>query len=799
MSKYMVIHGHFYQPPRENPWSGEIELQESAAPWHDWNERINSECYSRNAAARILDNQGKIIKICNNYSEMSFNFGPTLLSWAEKKAPLLLKSLKEADQISQKRFSGHGSAIAQVYNHIIMPLANLRDKTTQVRWGIADFKARFGRIPEGMWLAETAVDRETLEVLCDNGITFTILSPHQADSVREIGSDQWINVSGGHIDTSFPYRVILPSGKYIDIFFYNGQISHEIAFKGLLNNGENYAHWLIDSIPADSQNRLANAATDGESYGHHHRHGDMALAYCIETLNKNPEVKLTVYGEFLKKNPPHHIVRIIENSSWSCAHGVERWRSNCGCNTGKGYHQKWRAPLRDALDWLRDSIESEFENELGKILKNPWNARDAYIEIILNNSSENISTWLYSNALRELSESESIRAIQLLEMQRNALLMYTSCGWFFDDIAGLETVQILCYASRVMDFAKELFNKDIEDEFKTRMELALGNTTEYPNGKIVYEKLVEPVKLTPERKIAQFAMSSLILESPSSEVIIDIRNQEGIKYCVGYAIEDAIFSFRGRPFFFAAILHKEHNLICGVKELSHDSEASTKAEYANLCEMFSSSEVFDNNNLMSDIFGKNMYSIQNLIKDTRQILLACLMENETYDIESSVRNMVNKYQNMLSLFGKSDVALPDIFNSVAGIVLNADIERAFNLEMIDTEKINLSMDRANEWGVQLNFNRINYAASSWLIRKMYYLENNFLDVNLMDEIIQMLELILTKLNWDLSLSETQNTYYRIFSYNLLNIDRNDFLSVSVHEKFFKIGMLLRFSEKIFQN
>ncbi|MCL2767576.1 MAG: DUF3536 domain-containing protein, partial [Synergistaceae bacterium] len=538
MSKYITIHGHFYQPPRENPWYGEIELQESAAPWHDWNERINSECYLRNTAARILDNQGNIAKICNNYSEISFNFGPTLLSWAEKKAPIMLKSLIEADQISRERFSGHGAAISQVYNHMIMPLANLRDKITQVRWGMTDFENKFGRLPEGMWLAETAADTETLEVLSDNGIVFTILSPYQAQSVRKFGSDSWTDVSGGSIDTTLSYRFNLPSGRYIDVFFYNGHISQDIAFKGLLFNGEEFANCLINSIPNDSQDRLISVATDGESYGHHHRHGDMALAYCIDTINRNPGVILTVFGEFLKKHPPCHVVRIIENSSWSCSHGIERWRSDCGCNGGKGYHQKWRGPLRAALDWLRDSIKKDYFTELGKILHDPWSARDAYIEIILDHTTEKVNEWLYSHSRRELTSYESARAIRLLEMQRNALLMYTSCGWFFDDIAGIETVQILCYASRVIDFARELLGKDLEKEFKNRIESALGNTAEYPNGKVVYEKLVEPIRITPERKVAQSAIYSLIMEEALPGVIIDIKKQDGSRYCVGHAMED---------------------------------------------------------------------------------------------------------------------------------------------------------------------------------------------------------------------------------------------------------------------
>jgi len=679
-----------------------------------------------------------------------------------------------------------------------MPLANLRDKITQVRWGMVDFEAKFGRSPEGMWLAETAVDTETLEVLSNNGIAFTILSPYQAKSVRELGTDLWTDVSGGHVDTTFPYRLMLPSGKYIDIFFYNGQVSQEIAFKGLLYNGENYANCLINSIPDDSQDRLASVATDGESYGHHHRHGDMALAYCIETINNDPGVILTVYGEFLKNHPPKHVVRIVENSSWSCAHGIDRWRSDCGCNGGKGYHQKWRGPLRDALDWLRDSIKKEYEKELGKILDDPWGARDAYIQIILDHSPEKVNEWLYSNSGIELNIHESVRAIRLLEMQRNALFMYTSCGWFFDDIAGIETVQILCYASRVIDFAKELFGKDLEEKFKNKIEFALGNTEEYPNGKVVYEKLVEPIRITPERKVAQAAIYSLILEEVLPDMTIDIKNQDGLRYCVGHAIEDETLSFGGRPFFFAAILKKEHDLVCGVKGLPYQSDALAIAEYENLREKFSSSEVFDNDSFMRDIFGENIYSIQHLIRDMRQYLLTCLIEKETYAIENGVRAMIDKYQNMLSMMGKNEVTLPPVVQNVAGIVLNADIESAFNSEKFDIARISFSVDKAYDWGVQLNSNRINYAASSWLIVKMYELENNFPNFNIIDEVIQMLEYTLTKLHWDLSLSETQNTYYRIICDKELHINGKEKLGDNIYDKFFKMGTLLRFSGKIFQ-
>ena len=455
--------------------------------------------------------------------------------------------------------------------------------------------------------------------------------------------------------------------------------------------------------------------------------------------------------------------------------------------------------MRDALDWLRDSIKDDFEFELGKILKDPWNARDAYIEIILDHSPEKVKEWLYTHSGRNLNDNEAVRAMRLLEMQRSALLMYTSCGWFFDDIAGIETVQILCYASQVIDLAKELFGKEFENEFKNRIELAMGNTEKYPNGRIVYEELVEPVKLTPEKRIAQLAIYSFVLEDPLPDVIIDIRNQEGSKFCVGYAIGDATLSFRGRPFFFAAALDKEHGLICGIKELPNDSDSLSKAGYEKLCRKFTNIEVFNDSVHMNEIFGKNIFSIQHLTKDMRQYLLSCLIENETNDIENSVRNMVGRYENMFSLIGKSDVALPTLLQSTAGVLLNADIERIFESEELDATKLLSSIDKANNWGVKLNITKISYTASFWLITKMYELEKDFPSVEIMNKIIEMLELMLTKLQWDLSLSETQNTYYRIFYNNMLNVDGKQKYGEDVYGLFFKIGMLLRFSESIFQN
>ena len=378
-NKFICIHGHFYQPPRENAWLEVIEVQDSAHPYHDWNERITAECYEPNATSRILGEDQVIRNIINNYSKISFNFGPTLLSWMEVYARETYLAILEADKESMKRFGGFGSAMAQVYNHMIMPLANARDKETQIVWGIRDFESRFGRRPDGMWLAETAVDVETLEALAANRIQFTVLAPRQAKAVRKIGETRWHEVNDRTVNTKQAYRCNLPSGKSISLFFYDGDISQSIAFNGLLNDGKRFADSLLNAIDVNSkETQLIHVATDGETYGHHHKHGDMALAFCLDYIEKDEGVTLTNYAQFLSLFPPTAEAQIIENSSWSCVHGVERWRSDCGCNSGgrAGWTQQWRKPLRDSLDWLRDAVEEVFAREGGKIFKDAWAARN---------------------------------------------------------------------------------------------------------------------------------------------------------------------------------------------------------------------------------------------------------------------------------------------------------------------------------------------------------------------------------------------------------------------------------------
>lgn len=507
---FVCIHGHFYQPPRENAWLETIDQQPSAAPFHDWNERINEECYKRNAWARIQDENGRITDIVNNYEWISFNFGPTLLSWMETEAPETYARILEADQNSAERLNGHGNALAQVYSHLIMPLANERDKETQVIWGIRDFENRFNRKPEGMWLAETAVDVPTLEVLARHDIKFTILAPGQAAAVKSPDGETWLEVDANSLDTTQPYLVKLPSGKEITVFFYNGQISQEVAFNGLLHNGKTFSDRILSEFPAPSQdNALIHIATDGETYGHHHSFGEMALAAAIHFLKREGHVELTNYAAFLDEFPATREAKIVEPSSWSCAHGVERWRSDCGCHTGgePGWNQAWRGPLRDALDFARDKLAIFFEKEARSLVKDPWKMRDAYIEWILEKDLKAWAKFEKEHQLLPFSDANRTRLLQLLEMQRQCMLMYTSCGWFFNEVSGIETIQILQYAYRAIHLAEELGHRPLLENWKNQLLQMPGNV--YDNGLMLFEAKVNSTSVEPDQFAAFIAMMSL--------------------------------------------------------------------------------------------------------------------------------------------------------------------------------------------------------------------------------------------------------------------------------------------------
>src|ERR1017187_8645287 len=593
--RFVCIHGHFYQPPRENPWLETVETQDAAAPYHDWNERICSECYAPNGAARIVNIKNQIIRIVNNYARISFNFGPTLLSWLKENAPRTYRMILDGERRSRKSYRGHSSAMAQVYNHMILPLASRRDRITQIRWGIADYENNYGASPEGMWLAETAADAESLELMAQHGIKFTLLAPHQCKRIRPHKFDggkndaEWTNTPNASVDTTRPYLVRFSSGVSIAVFFYGCPASRAVAFEGLLNSGENFAARLRAGFKDNSQPQLVHIATDGESYGHHHKYGEMALAYTLRLLEEDKNVKLSNYASFLDQFPPEYECEIVDNTSWSCVHGVERWRSNCGCNGGKPFNQLWRAPLRQALNELRDAVAPLTEQEGSKLFKDVWAARDAYIEVVLDRSTESADRFFRTHESHILSESERVRALELMEMQRHTQLMYTSCGWFFDDIAGIETVQIIAYAARVLQLARELFGQQaesLEPAFLVRLAAARSNVASAGDGAKIYKEQVSAQQLGLEQEAAHYAISS-IFSSFAEETDLfcyrvrrishDIYTSGRGKLALGRARIASAITGQQQSFSFAVLHFGDQNITAAVKPYEEADAAEFEA------------------------------------------------------------------------------------------------------------------------------------------------------------------------------------------------------------------------------
>lgn len=513
---YLTLHGHFYQPPREDPWTGRIPVQPSASPHHDWNERISAQSYAPNARSRILDDQGRIEEIVNNYDWIHFDFGPTLLRWLESEDPGLYNEILAADARSRRRFGGHGNAIAQAYNHMILPLANERDKRTQVLWGLRDFEHRFGRPSESLWLPETAVDLDTLRILIEHGLRYLILAPGQARRVRPISGGAWKDVSGGRIDPRRAYRWILPGDpdgtRGIDVFFYDGPLSVGISFEHLLRNASTFADRIQSVARGAGEGALVHAATDGEVYGHHEPFGDMCLAYLIAREGPLRGTRFTNYGAYLDEHPPRHQVEIDfgeagEGTSWSCAHGVDRWKRDCGCTVGgpAEWNQKWRTPLRRGLDALRDRLVDVYTGATTELLVDPWAARDAYIDVLLDPSRK--ASFLQAHARRPLNETEARRVWRLIESQHNAMLMFTSCAWFFDDVSGIEVQQNLAYAARACELAQPLASRDLEAGLLDSLHGARSNIPAQGTGADVYRRHVRPLR----RAMSQVAIEAAAL------------------------------------------------------------------------------------------------------------------------------------------------------------------------------------------------------------------------------------------------------------------------------------------------
>jgi alpha-amylase/alpha-mannosidase (GH57 family) len=642
--RYVCVHGHFYQPPRENPWIEVVEQQDSAWPYHDWNERITAECYEPNTTARVLDDGGRIVALLNNYGRMSFNVGPTLLHWMRDHAPAVHERLVEADQRSRKRFGGHGSAMAQVYNHAILPLASSRDQRTQVIWGIRDFQHRFLRDPDGMWLAEAAADTASLEQLAEHGIRFTVLSPYQAAGWRE-DSGPWHDVHGGDIDTTQPYEVRLPSGRSIAVFFYDASVSQAVAFEGLLDSGDVLADRLLGAFRDRPGPQLVHIATDGESYGHHHRHGEMALAHALRRLTEHPDVRLVNYAQYLDLHPPTREARIVEGGSWSCAHGVERWRADCGCRTGQpGMSQAWRAPLRDALDWLRDELEPHFESAAGELLTDPWAARDDYIDVVLNRVPR-LPGFLERHARGPLDAAATVRVLQLLELQRHAMLMYTSCGWFFDELSRIETVQVLHYAARALQLAEATGAPGtLLQGFLHRIEHAESNLPEFGDGRRIFEEHVLPA-ISDERKVAaHFAISGLFRRYASTDRIGAYEVERGeeevsdagrARLAYGRVTVRSVVTTEETPFEYGVLHFGDHNFAAGIRPRGTDEEYARLA--TDLEKAFAEVDFAATLHQLDQHFGGRSYSLRDLFRDEQQRILGILLDTTLEDTEATYR------------------------------------------------------------------------------------------------------------------------------------------------------------------
>lgn len=769
MDKYICIHGHFYQPPRENPWLEEIEFQDSAYPYHDWNERITAECYAPNASSRILDAEGKIIDIVNIYSKISFDFGPTLLSWLERHKPDVYGSILKADQLSMSRFSGHGSAVAQAYNHMILPLANRRDKYTQIIWGIKDFEKRFNRLPEGMWLPEAAVDKETLEVLVSLGIKFTILAPRQAQRIRkkeEPGS--WLDVKGEKIDPTRAYLCELPSGRTINLFFYDGPISRDVSFGGLLSNGESFAQKLLAAFNDQRKwAQIVHIATDGETFGHHHRFGDMALAYSLHYIEANGLARITNYGEYLEINPPTHAADIFENSSWSCVHGVERWRGNCGCNSGMhtGWNQEWRKPLREAMDWLRDRLIPVYGIEAAKLFQNPWDTRNDYIDVILDRSSKNIERFFSKHAVRDLSKSEKMNALKLLEAQRNAMLMYTSCGWFFDEVSGIETVQIMQYASKAIQYLEEITGSSPEKEYLDRLAGAPSNL--YRNAAEPYEMFVKNAKSDLLRVGAHYCISSVFEEYPENtkiycytakSEIYDKRETGKLKLAMGKTVISSDITWDEKIISFTVLHLGDHNINAGVKDFQGDEDFSLmQTEVINAFERGDIPEVI---RLMDKHFNGNIFSLWHLFKDEQRHVLDMVLKSTYESIESSYRNIYENNSAIMNFYQILQHRIPRPFLSAAEYIINTDLKRIFEEEDLDTERLKKLMDETRKWSVKVDTTTIEFIASSWVNSVIGKLSGSQRDVRLFEKMDETLELI-KPLSMSLNLWNAQNIYFSL--------------------------------------
>lgn len=799
---FVVIHGHFYQPPRENPWLEVVEREEGAHPFHDWNERIAFECYRPNGYARIMDGLGKILDIVNNYSFLSFNFGPTLLPWIEREKPLIYRKIIEADRESLRRW-GHGNAIAQVYDHLIMPLANERDKETEVRWGIADFERRFRRKPEAMWLPETAVNGDTLQVLIKHGMRYLILSPFQALRVRPLGGKKWMDVQQGKVDTTQAYRCFLrdSSGKkapdqYIDLFFYDGSISKEVAFDGLLKDGNGFSDRFARAVqPSRNRPQLIHISTDGETYGHHKKFGEMALAFALKNGFSSRGLELINYGAFLKRFPPLYEAEIDEGpkgegTAWSCTHGVGRWKEDCGCSTGgtPGWNQKWRKPLREALNLLRDDLAALFEREGEKIFINPWEARNGYIDVMLNRSQENVYQFFDRYGRQGIEEQGRFRGLKLMEMERHALRMFTSCGWFFSDLSGLETILILKHAARAIQLAGEFSGQEFEHRFLGVLSKGQSNLPEMGDGARIYNLFIKPACVTPEQVVNHYAIASLVHGGEKQKKVFSFNvetidqeriEKEGQTLFLGKVkiISDLIPEPRG--FLFGMISSKD-NLIQNWVSEEHEGLDFNTLKQQGMAGFQKGEEALKET--ITSLLGDRMFTIHDILKEEKEDLLLKLLQQEMGDPSFIYEEIYNRLKPTLTLFAAAGMEIPWGIRTTLEITLSHRLFREIKELRRDVESdlakgaIDRTVEESKRYGCRLHKEESLSILNEMLIKKMKSLrETKSSDLSLQEGLIQeVITLLDSARQWgfDLNRLEAQDLMHEILDECLESLEKS---------------------------